>query len=96
MATDKPTIIVYPVGLFLDVARLRSVGISQIRIGLGYFMRQIKRRNWRAVRNYFNGFLAEVNYPPSGLRHTCCGKGWTRKAAARDLGYRLWLDNRED
>lgn len=23
-----------------------------------------------------------------------CGKGWTRRAAARDLGLQLWRDNR--
>jgi len=36
--------------------------------------------NWRAVRNYFNGWLAEH---PDG--RSSAGRGWTRRAALRRL-----------
>lgn len=45
-----------------------------------YLLMQAKRRNWRAVRNSFNGFLAEHRY--AGTR---CGHGWTRQRALADL-----------
>lgn len=71
----------YPVGLFSDIQRKR------LRQGLrGYVLHQVHNRNWRAVRNYFNGYLAEWHYPPEGVTHHRCGKGWTRKAAIRSLG----------
>lgn len=55
--------------------------------------RNIKARNWRALGNEFNGYLAEVNYPPEGLRHSRCGHGWTRRRAVRRLGQYLAADN---
>ncbi|QDK01957.1 hypothetical protein SEA_VIBAKI_77 [Arthrobacter phage Vibaki] len=71
----------YPVGLLRDLKQRRK-----LRTGFGYLRYQIERRNWRAVRNYFNGYLAEWHYPPEGMLHHRCGKGWTRRAALRDLG----------
>ncbi len=70
----------YPVGLFLDIKRRR------LRTGIRYVVEQARRRNWRAVRNYFNGYLAEWHYCPPGVAHTRCGKGWTKRRALRDLG----------
>lgn len=43
-----------------------------------YTVRQVKCRNWRAVRNTFNGYLAEHDGHPHN-----CGKGWTKRAAVR-------------
>jgi hypothetical protein len=78
---DSSYISTYPVGLLADIKH------RKIRYGLRhYLLGQIKRRNWRAVRNYFNGYLAEWNYPPEGMRHYRCGKGWTKRAALSDLG----------
>lgn len=79
---------IYPVGLLWDIKRKRVV--ASIR---GYLIPQIKRRNWRAVRNYFNGYLAEWNYPPEGVNHSRCGRGWTKRAALRSLGHHLAESN---
>lgn len=40
----------------------------------------VRRRNWRAIRNTFNGWLAEHAY--AGTR---AGHGWTRRRALADL-----------
>ena len=85
--SEQPRIDVYPVGLFSDFKRRR------LRYALvNYLVFQIKRRNWRAVRNYFNGYLAEVSY--SDMRHTRCGRGWTKRAALSSLGRHLGEANR--
>ena len=63
---------IYPVGLFLDIKDRR-------RSGWSYLSRQAKARNWRAVHNYFNGYLAEA---PVGSR---AGHAWTRRRAYSDL-----------
>lgn len=79
---EYPRIDVYPVGFMSDLKRKR------LYYGLtNYLWYQIKRQNWRSVRNYFNGYLAEVSY--SDIRHTRCGRGWTRKAALSSLGRHL-------
>lgn len=77
----------YEVGLLLDFRR------GRLRAGLRYLARQVKRREWRAVRNYFNGYLAEWHYPPLGVKHYKCGRGWTRRAARRRLGKHLVASN---
>ena len=78
----------YPVGLLSDIKRRR------VRYGVqNYLLPQIKRRNWRAVRNYFNGYLAEWHFPPEEFEHGRCGTGWTRKAALRRLGRRIVEQN---
>lgn len=77
----------YPVGLFADIKHRR------LRAGLRYVWRQARARNWRNVRNYCNGYLAEWAYPPEGLNHYRCGKGWTRRAALRSLGRHIVAQN---
>lgn len=64
---------VYPVGLLRDIKRKR------VRHALRHYLwRQVKARNWRAARNYFNGYLAE---------HRDCwhsaGHAWTQATAVR-------------
>lgn len=60
---DQQGIEVYPVGLLSDIKHKRVWnGVK------GYLMVQVKRRNWRAVRNYFNGYLAEWHCCPAGVR----------------------------
>jgi len=87
MDHEKPRIDVYRVGILSDLKRRR------LRYGLkSYLWHQVKRRDWRAARNYFNGYLAEVSY--SDIRHTRCGSGWTRRAALSSLGRHLGEDNR--
>lgn len=82
---------VYPVGFMSDLLAVRAKLAHGAPISWRWHAEQF-RRQWRN-RNYWNGFLAEVDYPPSGLIHTMCGRGWTRRRAARNLGYQLWLDN---
>ena len=78
----------YPVGLLWDIQRGRVWrGIT------GYLIPQAKRREWRSVRNYFNGYLAEWHYCPEGVRHTKCGRGWTRRIALRRLGIHIAESN---
>lgn len=63
---------VYRVGIF-DTWRSGRLHVSR-----RYLKHQIKARNWRAVRNHFNGWLAEHE----GCHHNA-GRGWTEKAACR-------------
>lgn len=86
----QPQISVYPVGVMSVLLTLRHSPPSHWN--LRWHARNF-RTHWRR-RSYWNGFLAEVDYPPAGLIHTTCGKGWTRRSAARDLGLQLWKDNR--
>jgi hypothetical protein len=44
---------------------------------------RVRRREWRALKNYFNGYLAEPTPFPDGLRR--CGSGWTRRRALASL-----------
>lgn len=80
---------IYAVGLLADLrdfahspqplaSRLRTM-----RLRLGYPARQARARNWRAVKNYLNGYLCEPAVFPPGV--TRCGTGWTRGRAYRDL-----------
>jgi hypothetical protein len=80
---------VYPVGLLADlqrdwrmVTKLRKRPIYVAR-RLRYLRERIARREWRAVKNTFNGYLAEPAEWPDGL--TRCGSGWTRRRALSDL-----------
>lgn len=97
---SNPTEIeVYPVGLLSDLRHLRGVlrhpshGMNR-RKHLRAFGRRVTS-SWRR-RSYWNGYLAEVHCPPAGLMHRRCGRGWTKRAAARSLGLRLWEDNRRE
>jgi len=62
----------YPVGW------LEAVKHRKVRREWRYMVRQIKARNWRAVRNTFNGYLCEHDGHPHN-----CGRGWTKRAAVR-------------
>lgn len=77
----------YPVGLFSDIKQKR------LRAGFKSLKGRVKARNWRAVRNYFNGYLAEWHYPPAEVKHYKCGKGWTKKRAIKRLGVHLAESN---
>lgn len=69
------------------VARTRPRGIrvalGQIRAQARCNLRQARRREWRDLRNTFNGYLAEPT--PFPERMTRCGSGWTKKRAMRSL-----------
>ena len=79
---------VYPVGLLRDLRQFAR-GRARRRVrrllrALRYPFRQARDGNWRAVRNYFNGYLAEPYTMPPGV--TRCGSGWTRRRALADWG----------
>jgi hypothetical protein len=65
---------------------------SSIRRQRRYLVRQARARNWRAVKNSFNGYLAELTYSTELTQRTC-GHGWTKHRAARRLGEYLARDN---
>ena len=87
---------VYPVGWLADIKRAwRCLTVEELHGRRGnawrilrqrwqYTTRQAKRGNWRAVRQSFNGYLAE--HPTRGTR---CGTGWTRRRALNSLARHL-------
>lgn len=91
MRVDEHGIGTYPVGVL--AALLRRDRVAALRGELRYLRHQAKRRNWRAVRNSFNGYLAEWHYPPEGVIVYRCGSGWTRRAALRSLGRNVVVAN---
>jgi hypothetical protein len=68
-----------------DVAREHRA--NTIRSEFRYLTGRIRERNWRALRNSFNGYLAEIDYPHYPISRAVghCGRGWTRRAAIRSL-----------
>lgn len=80
---DEHGIGTYPVGL------LAAIKHRQIKSTVPYLLEQARNGNWRAVRNHFNGYLAEWHYPPNEVMHYRCGHGWTRKRALRNFGKHL-------
>lgn len=83
-----PEIDVYPVGLLAAWQEFihtpdRAAARRRFRYALRYPVSRARAGNWRAVKNYFNGYLAEPKDWPDGL--TRCGTGWTRGRAYRDL-----------
>ncbi|MFF7184673.1 hypothetical protein ACFZAR_05440 [Streptomyces sp. NPDC008222] len=86
---------IYPVGLLADLAQFvhnpnRAEARRKLRYALSHPLRNARARNWRAVRSYFNGYLAE--HPTAGSR---AGHGWTRGRAYRDLARHLHSDPRD-
>ena len=91
--TDSAGVDVYPVGLLRDLrqfkGRLRHPPIGQrsawgrLLYDLRYPLRLLRRGEWRALRMYLNGYLAEPSPWPAGLRR--CGSGWTRRRALSSL-----------
>ncbi len=96
--TDQPgvEVDVYPVGLLADLLRdWRQVRhwrrfreadgkpTLHVRRTVRYLIGRVRAGNWRAVKNTFNGYLAEPSPFPENVRR--CGSGWTRKRALRSL-----------
>jgi hypothetical protein len=81
---------VYAVGLLNDLKRFRrDWWVSGRWYALRHLARRVcwrtvgraRRGDWRAVRMYFNGYLAECNLPCAER----AGHGWTRTRARLDL-----------
>lgn len=88
-------ITIYPVGLLADLAQFihnpdRPAARRRLRYALSHPIRNARASNWRAVKSYFNGYLAE--HSKLGSR---CGHGWTRGRAYRDLARHLNSDPRD-
>jgi hypothetical protein len=85
---------IYAVGALSDLAFFvhsldRAAARRKLRYAVKCQAERLRARNWRAVRSYFNGYLAE--HPTLGSR---AGHGWTRGRAARDLARHLILEER--
>lgn len=91
----ESTVEIYPVGLLHDLRLFvhepdRAFARARLRNGLRRPIASARARNWRAVRSYLNGYLAE--HSTLGSR---AGHGWTRGRAARDLARHLGCDVKE-
>lgn len=93
---------IYPVGWLAALLRARSCwghrwlipqgpreALRTFRRELRYDIQQARAGNWRAVKNSFNGYLAEPDEFPPGDYRRRCGSGWTRRRALRSLHRRL-------
>lgn len=78
-AMTRCTTSTYRVGLFRDIHRRR------LRYGMRYLVGLIRLGQWRSVRNYFNGWLCELDNDGINPWATKCGRGWTQRAAQRRL-----------
>jgi hypothetical protein len=66
-----------------------SAGRAELRSSVRYLGYQARRGEWRAVRQSFNGYLAEpAEFPPGDYRRRC-GSGWTKRRALRSLDRHL-------
>jgi hypothetical protein len=81
---------VYPVGWLRAIQQFWSAfraggerPLSPLRQEARYTMCQIRKRNLRAVKNTFNGYLAEPVVMPINLHRI--GAGWTKRRALRSL-----------
>ena len=87
------TAVVYPVGVRGVLLRAgRLVRHGEIRRAALVIRQEArmewawaKRGNWRAVRNSWNGYLAEVE------GHSA-GRGWTKRVALRSLARKIRAD----
>lgn len=69
---------IMPISVGGGIAEFELSGNGRLRAGVRYLQRQARARNWRAVRNYFNGYLAEHRHGGHNA-----GRGWTKRAALR-------------
>lgn len=74
----------------------RKQAWRELRTEWRYTVKQIKRKKWRAVKNSFNGYLAEPEIFPPGDYRRRCGTGWTKDRALRSLHRRLPKANKND
>lgn len=78
---------VYPVGLLADIKHKKYRQIVK------HIWNLIQSRKWSALRNHFNGYLAEWSFPPKGVVLTKAGSGWTKGSALRSLGINIAESN---
>jgi hypothetical protein len=93
---------IYPVGVLdtiqTSIKYLRAGRIeparAKIRSQIKYLKTMLRRKNISAVKNSFNGYLAEPKNWPEGL--TRCGTGWTKKRALKSLNRRMSREIKHD
>ena len=100
--SGQTKISVYPVGALYNIQTAYRAVTTMWRWDLArtefrdlrrYTLTRLRERNWRALKNEFNGYLAEIDYPCDHLAFRTCGHGWTKRRAARRLGEYLTRDN---
>lgn len=95
---------VYPVGWLSTLRRAGRAFVTRRRLSVirrhAWFdlrrltkltVHRIRTRQWRELKNSFNGYLAEPHHWPEDGSLRRCGSGWTRRRALRSLrrhGYR--------
>jgi hypothetical protein len=84
---DPANVEIYSVGLLHDLTHFvhgidRKGARRTLRHHLRYPIEQARKGNWRAVKCYLNGYLAEAE-DMTGIPR--CGTGWTRGRAYRSL-----------
>lgn len=84
---ERSRIGVYPVGALHDWKNGKSL------IHIAKQAMNSRKRSWRSFRNYFNGYLAEWHFPPLEMRHSRCGRGWSKRRALRRLGVHIAESN---
>lgn len=91
--SSTPGISIYPVGV---LAAWKNRRTRPLRHEMRYLRGTLAKRNWRAFRSAFNGYLAEWDYPPEGVNHYRCGHGWTKTRALHDLGKHIAHANHKE
>lgn len=87
---------IYPVGVLDDLLRIGRAlrhrhpkairhAMSSARSSARLIRKWARAGNWRAVRNTWNGYLAEPTDTAVCAVIRRCGTGWTKRAALRSL-----------
>ena len=71
---------IYPVGVLAAIG-MQKRRWAWLRRELRYIWGRARWGHWRAVKNAFNGYMAEPPDWPDGVRR--CGTGWTKRRALR-------------
>lgn len=103
-AHTHPDVEVYTVGVLEKILAVRRAYGSHVAFSLRAKAREhawralrnegkravihVRHGNWRAVKNQFNGYMAEPYHFPAHMRR--CGTGWTYKRAMRSLRRNGW------
>lgn len=101
MAGSRDLVDVYPVGVLAPLLFIRNAarrrhsggvrfGLRRLRGEARYITARARDGNWRAVKNCFNGYLAEPRKWPEDGSLRRCGSGWTKKRAMRSLYRHGW------
>jgi hypothetical protein len=68
----------------------RMTALRIMRGSVRLLARNVRGRQWRELRQYLNGYLAEPYHWPEDGSLSKCGRGWTKAGAMRSLRRRGW------